>query len=77
MHDLIRKATAPGPITGHGTGFKRAVRLHSARLAGRACVGKWRAGTNNKQYKGDGTYIDPDWYIVEEHITCLNTLRSQ
>lgn len=40
-------------------------------------VGRWRAGTNNKQFKGDGTYIDPDYYLVEEWKSCLNILKSQ
>ncbi len=63
--ESIAIVRAPGPITGHGTGWKRAVRMFTARQKQLARVGRWRAGTNNQQYKGDGVFIDPDYYIVD------------
>ncbi len=62
---MIADAKAPGPITGSGTGYKRAVRMFEQRQKHTMKVGRWRCGTNNKQYKEDGFYIDPDYYLVD------------
>lgn len=55
----------PGPITGSGPNFEKAQRAFKRRQERRSKVGRWRAGYNPTQYKSDGDYIDPDWYIVD------------
>lgn len=52
-----------GPITGSGPGFARAKRLYKARLAKQKEVGTWRKGPCEWK-KNNGTYIDPDYYLV-------------
>ena len=61
----IRRDNLPGPITGHGPGFKRAMKLHALRQARRAQVGTWRCAPCKWKHN-NGTYIDPDWYIIGE-----------
>ena len=39
--------------------------MHAARQENLKKVGKWRCGTNGQQFKGDGPFIDPDYYIVD------------
>ena len=62
---MIAESRMPGPIKVKGTGSKRALRMFNARQEHMSKVGRWRAGTNNKQYKEDGFYIDPDYYLVD------------
>ena len=64
MMGLYDTAAEHGPITGSGPGFDRAMRLFKERQSKYRKVGKWRA-VDASWTVDDGTYIDPDWYIVE------------
>jgi hypothetical protein len=66
MMGLYDTMAEHGPITGSGPGFDRAMYLFNIRQKRREQIGKWRAGTNYVRYTSEGTYTDPDWYIVGE-----------
>lgn len=63
---------APGSITGKGTGYKRAIRMFEARQKQLTKIGRWRCGTNAQQFKEDGFYIDPDYYLVDWSMTLFD-----
>lgn len=64
MKGFWNRKQAHGPITGHGPNFAKSLKAFEKRKKNYAKVGTWR------QQKGrlpnDGSFIDPDWYIVEE-----------
>jgi hypothetical protein len=62
---MYDRAAKPGPITGNGPEFKRAMRLFLARQRELGKVGRWRKAP--AQWKqNEGHYIDSDWWIYEE-----------
>ena len=54
-----------GPITGSGPGFDEAMAKFKRRQKEYKKVGTWRA-VDAQWTHNDGSFIDPDWYIVNE-----------
>lgn len=63
MLGLVDRAALPGPITGSGPGFARAMRLFKARQERASRPGQWRKAPCTWK-KRDGDFIDPEWCIV-------------
>lgn len=61
MMGMWDRAAQHGPVTGSGPGFDEAMRKFKARQAKFKERGKWRKSTG----VDEGTFIDPDWYVVD------------
>ena len=64
MDGFFDNAAEHGPITGEGPGFNRAMERFAQRQTRRSTVGRWRKAPA-KWKKDDGTFIDPEYYIVD------------
>ena len=54
----------PGPVSGSGPNFEKALSDYAERLRRQALPGTWRCGDNRRQFKNNGTFIDRDWAII-------------
>jgi hypothetical protein len=61
MYDKLAKH---GPITGSGPGFAASVAAFNKRMERVSKVGRWRKAPC-KWKRDDGTFIDPEYYIVD------------
>lgn len=63
MSGFFDRAQVAGPITGSGPNFEPAMAKFTRRQRGFATRGKWRKAPA-KWKKDQGTYIDPEWTII-------------
>lgn len=63
----MRVHNTHGPISGSGPNFQKAMAKFAKRQAEAAKVGVWRKAPCSWKHN-DGSYIDPDWYIVGEEL---------
>lgn len=62
MYDRSQRHGHP---TGSGPGFADAMRKFKARQEQYALPGKWRKRANQRYFRDNGTWIDPEYYVVD------------
>ena len=64
MDGFFDRAQRPGPITGSGPGYAKAMSQFYGRQRELSKVGVWRKAPAIWK-KDDGTYIDPEWILID------------
>lgn len=65
MMGMFDRSAQHGTISGSGPGFERAMRKFERRQRAASKNGVWRCAPA-KWKSADGTYVDPDWFLVEK-----------